>query len=83
MQTEFEFVASVKKFSTQASKGGSINVTLEMDLMEDLALLAFKQNGTCSVKLSFNQEAVETAKQLQAKKEVEKTGQSELDLIQD
>lgn len=79
MQTDFEFVASVKKFSTQASKGGSIVLSLEMDLTEEEALLAFKQNGNCAVKLTFSKEAMEITNQKKAKKEQEKIGQGDLE----
>lgn len=82
MTQNFEFVAGVKKVSTMAAKGGSIIVTLEMDLSDELALLAATQNKTCSVKLAFDNEAVEIAKQQQAKKELESTGQAPLDFDQ-
>jgi hypothetical protein len=79
MQNNFDFVGSVKKVSTQASKGGSIVLSLEMDLTEENSLLAFCQNKSCSVSLGFDNESVEIAKQKLAKKEAEKQGQTVLD----
>jgi hypothetical protein len=79
MQSDFDFVASVKKVSTQASKGGSIIITLEMDLTEENSLLANTQNKTCSVNLGFDNDSVEVAKQKQAKKQADKEGQGSLE----
>jgi hypothetical protein len=68
----FEFVASVKKFATQASKGGSIILTLEMPLTDDNCLLSAAQNKDCVVMIKFDNDSIERA-----------NGQNELDFDRD
>ena len=68
MKTQFDFLGNVKKVATQAAKGGSIVLTLEMPLTEENAMLASTQNKDCAVSLRFDNQSVEEAQ-----------GQGELD----
>lgn len=53
--------ANVKKFSTQASKGGSIVITLEMPLTDKNAALASNQSKDCMLDLRFDNDSIEKA----------------------
>ncbi len=52
---KFQTKATIKKFATQASKGGSIVVTLEVPLNEENSKIAFNQNGACIATLDFTE----------------------------
>ena len=51
--------ANVKKFSTQAAKGGSIVITLEMPLTDENAALASNQNKDCVLDMAFDNDSLE------------------------
>jgi hypothetical protein len=48
--------ANLKKVATQGSKGGTIVITLELQLNEENAALAAKVNNAVALSLSFNEE---------------------------
>lgn len=52
---KFQTKATIKKFATQASKGGSIVITLEVPLNEENSKIAFNQNGACIATLDFTE----------------------------
>lgn len=62
MTNEIVTVGTVKKVSTQASKGGSIVVSLEFPLTEKNASITIWQNKDCAVSLNFESAAIEDAK---------------------
>lgn len=59
MKLQYATKGSVKKISTQASKGGSIVITIEVPLTEDNAMLCATQNRDCAVHLSFDAESID------------------------
>lgn len=61
MKQHYESKANIKKFATQASKGGSVILTLELPLTDDTAGLAITQNQMCVVSLDFSADSVEKA----------------------
>ena len=59
MKQHFETKANIKKFATQAAKGGSIVITIEMPLTDDNALLAGSQSKDCVLTLDFDNDSIE------------------------
>lgn len=58
-QQHFETKANIKKFATQASKGGSIVLTLEMSLTDENSVLAGAQSKDCVLTLDFDNDSIE------------------------
>lgn len=50
---------NIKKVSSQAAKGGSIVIQIEIPLIEEGAALVMKQNKDCAVELDFSTERIE------------------------
>ena len=58
-QQHFETKANIKKFATQASKGGSIVLQVEIPLTDENATLASCQSKDCVLTLDFDNESIE------------------------
>lgn len=80
MKQHFETKANIKKFATQASKGGSIVLSVEMPLTDDNALLAGSQSKDCVVTLDFDNDSIERVEGQLLLYETEENGSEEAGL---
>ena len=59
MKQHFETKGNVRGFATQAAKGGSIVIKIEMPLTDENATLASTQNKDCVLTLDFDNDSIE------------------------